>query len=84
MRDAIHPRGYVNLSPAMKKKAEAANTLIDFSIDMLRASGQVGVISFLECPEDLGSAPRGRPASIWQREDLQHFDVLGYRRAALY
>ena len=84
VRDALHPRGFLDLSPEMKKKAEAANILMDFSIDMLRASGEAGVISFLEFPEDLGMAPLGRPASIWQRSDLKLLESLGYRRAALY
>ena len=31
IRDALHPRGFLDLSPAMKRKAEAANTLMDFA-----------------------------------------------------
>ena len=67
--------------------AEEGNVLLDFAIQALQAASVARTSaswrctrSWLEFPEDLGRAPLGVPASIWQRSDLRALPGL-VRRA---
>ncbi len=75
MRNAGHPRGFPWLESRERAKAEEANDLADFCLEMLRRAAACGVAAFREHPEALGyvrkSDPTSWPASIWQREDVR-------------
>ena len=64
IRDVFHPRVVPNLSPGWRAKAEAANKLHDFTVEVFRAAAKAHALALMGFPEDLGATPRGVPASI--------------------
>ena len=79
-RDFYHPRGFPRLTPAERTKTDLANTLVDFSLEVLSAAADVGAIGFLEFPEDLGATARGVPASLWQLPSAKALSDKGHHR----
>ena len=49
VRDAFHPRGFVNLSPVLRKKAEGANVLRDFAVQVLYKAAESSTLAVLKC-----------------------------------
>ena len=90
VRDATHPWGLPGLAPARRRECDTANTLLKFSLDVLETVARarrrgIAVAAFLEHPEDLGRAARGRPASIWQLPRLRALVASGdFGTAAFY
>ena len=78
IRDKQWPKGFPWLEKEARDRAEESNSLVDFSISILQAASVAKrpsswrcTRSWLEFPEDLGRAPLGVPASIWQRSELR-------------
>ena len=78
IRDREWPKGFPWLEAEARIRADEGNQLLDFSIRMLqaataakRSSAWRCTRSWLEFPEDLGRAPLGVPASLWQRTELR-------------
>ena len=65
-RSKEHPRGFPGLQGEARRKAASANLLVDRSLEAAEAAHEAGAAFLLEHPEDLGRAPGGFPASIWQ------------------
>ena len=85
LRSRDFPWGFPHLPPQLAAKLNEANVLIDFACQIVQAaahceSKRVGVV--LEFPEDLGSTPRGCPASLWQI--LASLDLGDLRRVAVH
>jgi hypothetical protein len=77
-RSFTHPRGFSWLTGNLKKSAELANILVDFTFEVVEAQAKTtpGLV-IVEFPEDLGAMTAGkwqgiRPASIWQWPQLQN------------
>ena len=73
IRDRMWPRGFPWLEANKRLLADEANNLVDFALDVLAATLEAPQAddwrrtrAWLEFPEDLGSAQRGNPASLWQ------------------
>ena len=48
-----------------------ANVLCDFAIEALGVQARAGGKGLLEFPEDLGDAKMGKPASLWQLQNMK-------------
>ena len=71
IRNSLHPLGFPWLSHAHKVKTDNTSMMVFFAVAMLQAAARArdrghNVLALLEHQEDLGQAPRGHPASIWQ------------------
>ena len=71
VRNFFHPRGLPRLPQALQQKAEVANAICDWSVSMMWAAAEAGVVGLLQFPEDLGATGRGLLASIWQLADVE-------------
>lgn len=85
VRSAQYPLGFPWMSALLKHKAETANALIRFSwtLAALVESQHKHVTFVLEHPEDLGTTPKGRPASIWQSTEFCNLLKAGWSTVAL-
>ena len=84
LRSAQWPRGLPGVPPLAVQRVRDANILTDFAIKILQAAGEVGAMSLLEYPEDLGPSKLGTPASLWQRSDMKALTNWGFQRGAIY
>ena len=85
LRSQQWPRGFPWLRGRNRIKIEEANIFVDFTWSLLFAaarrapSDKQATIAMTEHPEDLGSTPRGLPASLWQSpEARQLVDEFGW------
>ncbi len=89
-RDAQWPWGFPWLSPSDRAVVRVANSLLSFSIDCLGRAAKVQHADWrftrglLEHPEDLGSADKGDPASVWQLDCVRALERLHYCRGAIF
>ena len=91
IRDRMWPRGFPWLEPDKRLLADEANSLVDFALDVLaatldapRADVWRRTPAWLEFPEDLGSAQRGSPASLWQFEAAIKLKGTIFTRGAVH
>ena len=75
-RNRKHPWGLPGQLASQRKRAEAGNEFVHFTIrgiEAAQASKGQGrdVACLLEHPEDLGMTHRGEPASIWQLAEIR-------------
>ena len=84
LRSRSHSRGKPDLHGADLQKVGGANALCEFSIGALAAQVKRSGLALLEFPEDLGDAPMGRPASLWQWETMRALADLGLTRGATH
>lgn len=68
LRDINHPYGVPGLTAREKAAVRQGTVLAKFAIAAVHAqlASSATAMALLEHPEDLGTAARGRPASIWQ------------------
>jgi hypothetical protein len=65
-RDKAWPDGFPwNEAPA-RQRAEEGTLLANFALRCISEAETIGCTVWMEFPEDLGSAARGDPASLWQ------------------
>ena len=89
-RDVMWPWGFPWLKKEDRVKVDEANNLVTFSFECLRRAALATCHDWritrglLEHPEDLGTAARGEPASIWQLPECTSLVWLGYHRGALH
>ena len=72
VRSMTYPRGFPWLKVSSLIQARCANTLVDFTAEVL--SAQMGTspgLTILEHPEDLGKTGKDVPGSIWQLAKIQ-------------
>ena len=79
VRSAEHPWGFPDALQAGREKARKGNEFIHFAIHAMEAAVQaqkrnnITIRVLLEHPEDLGTTPKGTPASIWQLPEIREF-----------
>ena len=91
-RSRRHPWGIPAPGSSTLKKIRIANTLIRFTFEVLEVAQAAAhdeswrkTRGWLEHPEDLGDAPLGSPASIFQLQRTQRLvTTLGYSTGAFY
>ena len=78
-RSKEFPWGFLNSGPHQKARAEQGNEFIHFCIRAVEATltarkrhGHTCRVLW-EHPEDLGTTPKGTPASIWQLSEIRRF-----------
>ena len=91
VRSRMHLRGFPWNSKSCKERAEASNTLIDFSLNAVRAALRRNHEEYwrktrhlVEFPEDLGDAVLGPPASLWQEPVVPELLEAGSRTGVFY
>ena len=65
---------------------DLGNELLAFSVQCLQEGRKCSppAHGLLEHPEQLGSADRGEPASIWERSEVIALEEVGFIRGAIY
>ena len=77
IRSKAFPRGFPWLQGSSLLQAKIANTLVDFTAEVLAAQMDTSPgLTILEHPEDLGKTGKDIPGSIWQLANIQ---ALGER-----
>ena len=71
LRSKEHPHGLPHLNQKQIRKVELADKLIENTIQLAHASFESGVPFIIEHPENLGSTPKGTPASIWDLDEIR-------------
>ena len=92
VRSREYPFGFPWNDKDAQEKCDNGTALMGFGVQALQAASRAKRSSewrrtrgLLEHPEDLGEAPRGDPASIWQFREPQELELSdGYFRGALY
>ena len=84
LRSAHWLRGFDNLNQHDENRVNDANTMLAFSLQILRAAAEASSLALLTFPEDLGPAQNGTPASLWQRSDARDLQNAGFTRCAAY
>jgi hypothetical protein len=70
-RDKAWPKGFPWNEAHARQRAEEGTQLADFALKCISEAETVGCTVWMEFPEDLGSAARGDPASLWQLPECQ-------------
>ena len=72
IRSRTFPRGFPWLQGSSLLQARVANTLVDFTAEVLSAQMDTSPgLTLLEHPEDLGKTGKDVPGSIWQLANIQ-------------
>lgn len=71
MRSREHPWGLPGLPAEAQQRADLGSLLVRRSLQLAAACSRLGVGWLWEHPEDLGSAQRGVPASVWALPEMR-------------
>ena len=71
VRSRAHPRGFPWASGYNLDRAMKGNEYIDFALACLSAAAAASAVWIMIFPEDLGKAPLGWPASLWQAQGFR-------------
>ena len=78
IRSKKFPRGFPWLRGSSLMQARCANTLVDFTVEVLAAQMQNSPgLTILEHPEDLGRTGNDVPGSIWQLDAIKELKGKG-------
>lgn len=86
LRCAQWPDGFPWLTGKAKREVESHNELALFTFRCLQQGweSEPPIPGLLEHPEDLGTAPKGDPASIWHHPQTANLIKLGFERGAIF
>ena len=90
LRGFFWPHGFPHLPKDKSEAMRERTTLVEFSLECLKATTEAkhdaswrSTSSGREFPEDLGSTPRGEPASLWQLEAARELGQTSTLRGAI-